>query len=668
MGKWELSTEPDPIHERLARRRAPRRYRILDLEKELRTRGTNRPVQPRCLGIPSQTLADAARLLEAVSSVSTLARVRGIDSSGRYSIPKTIRYTGWDLDDEQYFAALAAMLYPILAIDIARRWSMQVGQLVSMVDSARVPQSSDFYRCLASSEATPRKLKSLFNLPGASNFLELGIQITKSKFTRAGGKHLDYFAPKHGASIKFDFFSSRQKHHRREKQLPLGRVLSTSERQTRLLARLFGRSETAANPEALENARLIAAMKGRFGLHDNNGWREFAERKYAALIKGTAGRPPETPQSAFRRVTMLLYEYFRAFTVSTPYNIEDVRTDNYLQKTFPSALTQQILHDCGVYALRVAYILSSLNTTHSLGLNFHFVSLPNHVSLAITGPKFPVYIWHNNVVSIFNKLPKTSIPLTRVVGLLAAATYIPGPVLTPYRVFDATQSGDTSAQKKHLWATYKTHVVGSRLFGAGISRRRNPAFGADQRYLQFMRRYARISNRSAYMFWRVHGRRLWAEHEAPIVNAAKSLARAYQQPSAPTTAARRQLDTRYLKVVAPYVRGLRQYIAQIESSFADLEAEMREFNKRLDRSRNWRNRKAHEAQLAGTVLRPSVQATGSEPLHLQTWVHTIEEHITRIEGLPVRLSTPGSGATPVVESLKPPFIRTPRRVVYLPED
>ena len=64
--------------------------------------------------------------------------------------------------------------------------------------------------------------------------------------------------------------------------------------------------------------------------------------------------------AAFFSTARLVKRYMDAFTGSVQYDIEDLSSEdnlNYLERSFPANLGGQILHDCGVYALRSAYIL-----------------------------------------------------------------------------------------------------------------------------------------------------------------------------------------------------------------------------------------------------------------------------------------------------------------------
>ena len=93
----------------------------------------------------------------------------------------------------------------------------------------------------------------------------------------------------------------------------------------------------------------------------------------------------------------LLQRYLSSFTISTPYDIDDFG-DNYLGRgILPRALTGQLVHDCGVYALRVAYTLSRVR--ERLGLSFRAILLPHHIGLITSSDIGPAFIVHNNQIT-----------------------------------------------------------------------------------------------------------------------------------------------------------------------------------------------------------------------------------------------------------------------------
>ena len=189
------------------------------------------------------------------------------------------------------------------------------------------------------------------------------------------GRYLDVFTPKAKArSIGFTFYDTLQKEGD-EKQLALGRIWRHRHNQIELLERLYGVGKANA-----ENATVLKQLGG-LRLHNNDDWRRFLIAKFEAAEQrlGDKGK-------ALSEVINLLKAYLQAFTIHTPYNIEEFG-DNYLTRSFPRALTGQLIHDCGVYALRIAYALSLIKDR--LKLRFRFIRLPAHVGLVITGKGLP---------------------------------------------------------------------------------------------------------------------------------------------------------------------------------------------------------------------------------------------------------------------------------------
>lgn len=128
---------------------------------------------------------------------------------------------------------------------------------------------------------------------------------------------------------------------------------------------------------------------------------------------------------------------FEAFTIQSKQNIreDDVPLIN---ASFPRAATGELIHDCGVYAMRVVYALSLL--ARHLGLRFYLARLPLHVAVVITGSaelrvpdatedpvvgdEVPLFVVHSGrFLTARNQPPGED--LASDIGELAAATFIP---------------------------------------------------------------------------------------------------------------------------------------------------------------------------------------------------------------------------------------------------
>jgi Domain of unknown function (DUF4157) len=141
--------------------------------------------------------------------------------------------------------------------------------------------------------------------------------------------------------------------------------------------------------------------------------------------------------AALAQLVQDLEAYFKAFTVSSKQNIGE-RSAPFINADFPRAATGELIHDCGVYAMRVMYALSLL--PGDLGLKFYLVRLPVHVAVVITGraalrvqdpgeapvtgAEVPLFVVHNGVFTRAKNEPAGP-DLERNIGGFAAGTFIP---------------------------------------------------------------------------------------------------------------------------------------------------------------------------------------------------------------------------------------------------
>jgi hypothetical protein len=216
-------------------------------------------------------------------------------------------------------------------------------------------------------------------------------------------RHVDAFDPARGPSIPITSYSQEEPV-LKNKSLRLSRILEIRWEQLETLSWLHGHGKDAktgaADPASQRNAE--AMKSGMLKLHDNESWRTFVMARFEAAK--TAGK---SDHEALSETVDTIRRYLSAFTIHTPNNIDDfghltlakARKENYLEREFPRALTGQLIHDCGVYALRVAYALSLVRD--KLNLRFRAILLPVHIGLIITLDKFdsgPVFFVHNDLI------------------------------------------------------------------------------------------------------------------------------------------------------------------------------------------------------------------------------------------------------------------------------
>jgi hypothetical protein len=210
-----------------------------------------------------------------------------------------------------------------------------------------------------------------------------------------------------------------------------------------------------------------------------------------------------------------------------PYNIEDFG-DNYLSRQFPRALTGQLIHDCGVYALRIAYALSLIKDR--LKLRFRYIRLPAHVGLVITGHRLPTFITHNNEVTEIGeqeletmrtfwtehdeKGAKRDKPSkhdeSKFLGDVAAGLFVPLSDM-PYRFEEEPKFKD----KGDYWSFYQRKLQPD-ILGKG----KGDVAQFHLRYLDALDDMKRIVNWKVRKFWNLDARAIWRKHGAGLVKAA----------------------------------------------------------------------------------------------------------------------------------------------------
>jgi hypothetical protein len=328
------------------------------------------------------------------------------------------------------------------------------------------------------------------------------VDVTRSVPRKHGGVYVDALlegAAARKRSIGFTFYDPKQESGA-QKQLGIDRVLAIRREQLKFLAELYGAG----------NGGL---MKGGMHVHSDDDWRKLLLAKFNAIRPHT-----KDDGEALTQVIELLQRYLAVFTIHTPYNIDDFG-DNYLTTTFPRALTGQLVHDCGVYALRIAYALSLLRGP--LKLRFGFVRLPVHVALVITGEKLPMYVVNNDTIQPVGQkeLEDMQVKYARAsggklderafVGDVAAAFFLPF-VDMPERVVNAKITSDTKAAYWEVYKSLQPDVL-------------KPAKGDlaqfHLRYLDAMERYKLRYNDTIRPFWNIDARGIWRAHRKRLLEA-----------------------------------------------------------------------------------------------------------------------------------------------------
>lgn len=334
--------------------------------------------------------------------------------------------------------------------------------------------------------------------------------------------------------------------------------------QIQVLARLYGvvgalapgkdAAETKRSAEqATSNAQSIRdTSSGRLRLDSDDDWRAFLLRKYHDLTKATPAtgasaatggattptRAPLKPAEALQEIVALLFDYLKAFTVHARYtNLYDVGTTPYFNRPFPRALTGQLVHDCGVYALRAAYTLSLVRK--ELKLRFYFVRLPAHVSLVIAGEPgtgLPTFVIENNQYRVWesdllakrrkqwqafqdpqtDKPPPGAADDKQFIGELAASDFIIGRPEMPLRVTEVPKPvTNAKAEQRQLWAYYQGGA-NADVFGPASQRKGDPNYLFHQHYLALTEQAREMHNEVFLPFWNQAAPATWTKFVAAL--------------------------------------------------------------------------------------------------------------------------------------------------------
>jgi hypothetical protein len=431
-------------------------------------------------------------------------------------------------------------------------------------------------------DATAARLGQLRALPVPP---EADIQIDETVWEQVKGKRagverlvqIDAFRDQPGAAARrtvLTGYDVTMPYARPERSVTPQRLLDIRMEQVQALRRIYGAEQAAGQPtpEAVENQAALAKRAASLPsgttalhLHSDDDWRAFLLEKFR-LHAATS-----SPAAAFDSLVNLLGVYLRAFTTHSPMNIDDFG-DNQLTQNFPRALTGQLVHDCGVYALRIAYMLSLVRTEPALRLDFRWVQLPVHIGLIITSSTAPIgaYLAHNDNVTRYEQdqldvwratwdvtgekgQPRPAARHTKktddeFLGELAADALIP---LTdvPYLISDVPRlTGAAVADKAALWAAYQKNLK-HKLFGKVTEDPDSPQYQFHLRYLDLLEQAKHHYNTFLVPFWNLVGHPAW-------LAARDALMKTDAQRSAATTAAGKQsADASFRAAVSTYLDG-----------------------------------------------------------------------------------------------------------------
>ena len=482
------------------------------------------------------------------------------------------------------------------------------------------------------------------------------VRITKSEFDSRKKKHIDYHNnPDDKSSPKVvvkSFNRDQVPDQSMEKVSSFSYIIKYRLDQLTFLQNFM--NVRVQDPDQIEEAAYNAAVleehfQPGFDFTSLDDWREFLLMKYENLINRGKSKA-----EAFILVANLLMKYFKSFAISSFFDIDDL-TRNYLTNDFPRAMTGQLIHDCGVYALRSVYMLSLLK--NKLGLKMRYIVLPNHIGLLVTGDQLPVLIIHNNSFSvhILDQQQKSEInPKTleslqlqetldakrsrwdaqvkkqgasfntdednQFIGELASVSYMQD-ISLPFRLEDIDDHLFNSKKpKKALWKNYKK-VAKTDAFNDNVRDDKNDYYQVNLSYLTFSYRYIIIYNSQLVKFWNQQAPKVWNEY---------NFAFRYDNPE-------------FGAALNEYYNSLEYDYGGFSSQFGDLMKEKRQFSVALADKKD-------ELFSKGTEI---ADLDRLQSLERMSAIEQMEEYFRRLEFF---ISEFENGKQPEIEDLHPPFM------------
>lgn len=212
---------------------------------------------------------------------------------------------------------------------------------------------------------------------------------------------------------------------------------------------------------------------------------------------------------------------------------------NYLTHAFPRNLGGRLLHDCGVYAVRSAYVLLSalehINRLHGEvagAVQARWVLLPLHVGVLIEIGKFGLLVQHNDNVSVFDGKQLAEIrkkwledrlidpsgpdeePPLKLHEDIAASAF--GSDLDmPIRSIPLLDPGQPVTIQT-IWTSYQLKVVQAKLFTGIVGNRNAKQYQFDNRYLRVSEQEREWYNEVVLPFWNDACNQMWRKWESKL--------------------------------------------------------------------------------------------------------------------------------------------------------
>ncbi|WP_324764733.1 hypothetical protein SO078_27800 (plasmid) [Sinorhizobium meliloti] len=409
------------------------------------------------------------------------------------------------------------------------------------------------------------------------------IRVAEFRYGRSGARphrFLDAFPPHASRSVIFNSLDREDREEPYVRGERIGSIQVSRDRQLAYFLVTYG--HTWDPNQRLTQAHLFrrALIKGRHGgrlrLVENDELIAFLYSFFAeTLAEFTRQAPTAVDKSkagvnAWRATVDMASVYFGQVTTHSRLNLTE-GPPNYLTHTFPRNLIGRLLQDCGVHAVRSAYILLSvlnrINGVHAElagPIRARWVRLPLHVGMLIQTGNFGVVVQHNEYASVtdndelssirtaWERQPHESDPSDPNDATLKfhedlTANGFSSDLDMPISSIPILEAGEPVTTHT-IWNSYQKKVVPSQLFTRLVGASNAPQYQFDVRYLRLSELEREWYNRHVLRFWNTECFAIW-ESWASVLTSTKIS------------------DKEYEKHKQAYMKGLNEALDRVEDSY-----------------------------------------------------------------------------------------------------
>ncbi|MDR6633831.1 hypothetical protein J2X72_002631 [Phyllobacterium sp. 1468] len=409
------------------------------------------------------------------------------------------------------------------------------------------------------------------------------IRVTEFRYGRGRAKlhrFLDAFPPHNARSVIFNSLDRDDKDQPDVRGERIGSIQVSRDRQLAYFLVTYGHTwdpnERPTPAHLFRRALIKGRHGGRLRLVENDELITFLYSFFAETLAEftrqatTAAEKSKAPVNAWRETVDTASVYFGQVTTHSRLNLTE-GPPNYLTHAFPRNLIGRLLHDCGVHAVRSAYVLLSvlnrINGSHAElagGIHARWVRLPLHVGMLIQTGNFGVVVQHNEYSSVtdndelkttmtaWKQPPHETDPPDPNDAMLKfqedlTANGFSSDLDMPISSVPILEIGEPVTTHT-IWNSYQKKVVPSQLFTGLVGASNAPQYQFDIRYLRLSELEREWYNRDVLRFWNKECLDIW-NHWANVLTSTKIS------------------DTEYEKQKQPYIKALNEALDRIEESY-----------------------------------------------------------------------------------------------------